>query len=334
MAADPWVKVWWNWYTTRSHLTLSFDALHLGPYFMTLAKASPEQPWLLDLKGRPLSFTAIAQGARMQGPSVERLSQALRDLAKLPGTTSVDVVRLRALEALASDDAATRVKGALDELVDAETMVRRDDDVTYGFTKDGWASYQRSSAYFRVQEHRKKQRAKQEGNAPLTDRDQRSEIRSSSDEEEDARAGAVAPELRVFIEQAIERFERATAETTPRNARPLDGRLLEHMAARIGVDPKRRDLAWWDALGARFRASSFLTRRKKPKPATLLWLIEREDRLKKTIDGEYDDHAKEAEAPPPPKPTPKVRPAGHAATCACATCKAVRVAAHAGGSAT
>lgn len=103
---QPWAKLWWDWYAQRSHVALSFDALHLGGMLLSLAKASPEQRWLLDDSGAPMPLRALAMIARMPGPPkvIER-----------------------------------RMGAALRELQDAGTMEQREDGA-WGFTAPAWRS--------------------------------------------------------------------------------------------------------------------------------------------------------------------------------------------------
>lgn len=115
---EPWAKLWWDWYAQRSHVALSFDALHLGGMLLNLAKASPEQRWLLDDSGAPTPLRALALIARMVGAP-------------------------RAIE--------RRMEAALRELQDAGTMERRGDGA-WGFTEAAWrsqacASRDRTRAY-------------------------------------------------------------------------------------------------------------------------------------------------------------------------------------------
>jgi len=165
MASEPWVKVWWDWYASRSHAELSFDAFHLGPYLMSLAKASPEAPWLLSASGAPKTPLQLGRGARMTGSDAE-------------------------VEA--------RMSRALDELLDAQTLVRGPDGVTLGFTESGWAKYQASEGFFR-----KRRQRSRSGHASVPDpvtRKSRGDLRSqrldtrSEEEVADATSAPAAPQ--------------------------------------------------------------------------------------------------------------------------------------------
>ena len=161
MAPDPWVKVWWSWYASRSHLELSFDALHLGGYLLSLAKASPEPPWVLAPDGSPMSPEKLVQSAHAHGPSPARMEAVLRDVAASKDLPAE--LRLRVLEVLAENSGAERIERALAELVEVGTMVRRDEDGAVGFTRSGWTKYQDQAfgVRQRVAKHREKQKGGQ-----------------------------------------------------------------------------------------------------------------------------------------------------------------------------
>lgn len=119
MRPEPWAKMWWDWYAQRSHVALGFDALHLGGMLLNLAKASPEQRWLLDDSGAPMALRSLALIARMVGAP-------------------------RAIE--------RRIETALQELADAGTMEKREDGA-WGFTEGAWKS-QACDSKFRTRAYR------------------------------------------------------------------------------------------------------------------------------------------------------------------------------------
>ena len=70
MSSDPWAKVWWDWYATRSHLGLSGVALALGPPLMLLCRSSgprlngSDAMYAVHKNGRPYSAREIASIVR------------------------------------------------------------------------------------------------------------------------------------------------------------------------------------------------------------------------------------------------------------------------------
>lgn len=79
--AEPWIKLWWDWYASRSHVLLSFDALHVGPFLLSLAKSSAGR--LVKPDGSPYDPHTLGVLARMTGtrPEIEaRMGIALLEL--------------------------------------------------------------------------------------------------------------------------------------------------------------------------------------------------------------------------------------------------------------
>lgn len=75
---QPWVKLWWDWYSRREHAGLSERALALGGLLLNLAKASPDPGWLLTEAGTGHTPLAIGRLARVQG-SARRVEQLVLD---------------------------------------------------------------------------------------------------------------------------------------------------------------------------------------------------------------------------------------------------------------
>lgn len=121
-SSAPWVKLWWTWFTSRSHAGIGWEALHVGPVLMSLAKVS-EQPtdadgvrWCLDAGGEPIDERAVAPFAQV--------TQA-------------------------------QAKKGIAALVKRGTLVRRDDGAV------GWPNfddYQRSPSAKRMEEKRHRDR--------------------------------------------------------------------------------------------------------------------------------------------------------------------------------
>ncbi len=70
-SSAPWIKLWWTWYTSRSHVGIGWQALAIGPVLMSMAKVSPAPDdedgvrWCLDADGEPLDARAVAGVAQM-----------------------------------------------------------------------------------------------------------------------------------------------------------------------------------------------------------------------------------------------------------------------------
>jgi hypothetical protein len=144
-AAAPWAKVWWTWYSSRSHVSLGPVALALGAPLMLLGRAyakrhsddhgdascdgasdgSGDLVWLRDKSGKPITAGHIA--------GITRFSKA-------------------------------DVESALGELVEAETLVVSEDGV-YGFP-NFWR-YQESAAAARTRKYRGKSKRHGDGHGDV-----------------------------------------------------------------------------------------------------------------------------------------------------------------------
>lgn len=85
MSSRRWFKVKRDWYDTKSHRSLSGDALHLGPLLFYLAdpsweKDTDEAPLLDPGPGTPLTVKDIAEEARWP---VRRVQRALDELCRV-----------------------------------------------------------------------------------------------------------------------------------------------------------------------------------------------------------------------------------------------------------
>jgi len=97
MKAPPWIKLWWDWYTTRSHIGVSGEALALGPVLMLLCRAAqrhsdansdidrPDEAWAVTERNEPVTVKQIAAIARFP---TRTTSRALCELVEA-GTVSV-----------------------------------------------------------------------------------------------------------------------------------------------------------------------------------------------------------------------------------------------------
>lgn len=217
---EPWAKMWWDWYAQRSHVALSFDALHLGGLLLNLAKASPEQRWLLDDSGAAMSLRALAMVARMPGAP-------------------------RVIE--------RRMGAALQELADAGTMERSAVDGAWGFTEAAWksqacASRDRTRAYRGRQKERHGDAGSDApGDGGVTPRsDQRSEDQRK--EEKKKKRSEPPPVTEVAPVEPIEdtaavrmrgHYARLALRLQLHGAESLTGQQwaeLRHLAAELGED--------------------------------------------------------------------------------------------------
>lgn len=63
MSENPWAKIWWDWYASRSHIGLSGVALALGAPLMLLCR---ENGFLSTRCGHPIDVTVLARVTRFQ----------------------------------------------------------------------------------------------------------------------------------------------------------------------------------------------------------------------------------------------------------------------------
>lgn len=110
MSAAPWIKLWWTWYSSRSHLGLSGVALALGPALMLVCRESAERHGdshcdtsgdgfgdgacdavrVVDKRGKPVTAAALANIVRFPVDQVEAALKELVDSETL--TVSADGV--------------------------------------------------------------------------------------------------------------------------------------------------------------------------------------------------------------------------------------------------
>jgi hypothetical protein len=136
MSSAPWAKVWWTWYTSRSHIGLSGVALALGAPLMLICRAAAQR----HSDGHS---DAQCDGACDTQSDVTRDLVWVRDKAGRPITAA----KIAAIARFSVAD----VESALAELVDAETLVLSADGV-YGFP-NFWR-YQESAAAARTRKYR------------------------------------------------------------------------------------------------------------------------------------------------------------------------------------
>lgn len=151
-SSRPWVKVWQTWWSSASHVHLKLETLAVGLRVMSLTGASPDQEgesrFCLRADGGPMSLVVLARECRC---TVGKLAKAI------------------------------------DALIEAGTMVRREDGAI-GFAK--WDEYQLSPRALRDRRKEAKETAAncRQTAAPTTGqtaehspaRGQRSEVRDAS----------------------------------------------------------------------------------------------------------------------------------------------------------
>ena len=264
MAEYPWVKVWWAWYTSRSHSSLSFEALHMGPFLMSLAKSSPEPGWLIQADGTPWTTRDLAREGRVKGPrggSCGRSCDAVMD-------------------------------ACMAQLVAVAPRRRRTVDGAFGFAPESWKRYQ--DGPFAERQRRKRKRDIDVTSAVTChDRSQKSEVRSSlkggararaaappadfSDEMKDLAKAVMAAYLRVCVPAG---FLRHASEPVAAD--------LAALIARAAEGAPGRDLAWFEALIA--RAAARCTWATERRTNGLSWILRDEQRIRQILEGELDDH--------------------------------------------
>jgi hypothetical protein len=144
--ADPWSKIWWSWYSSRSHADLSGIALALGSPLMLMCKASTNARHRDDHSPRD-------SDAPRDGQPYDR-SDAV--CARQPNGRPVTVTAI----ARAAHFSASEVEAALQELIDAGTVYVSADGA-YGFYK--FWTYQESESAGRQRKHRSKDRRDDDG---------------------------------------------------------------------------------------------------------------------------------------------------------------------------
>jgi len=265
-----WVKLWRGWYTTESHLDIGGLALLMGPLLMTLANGSPVRGELRAASSRPISDAALARETRFH----------------------ID-----------------EVKAALAELIEVGTLDRTDDGA---LRFPEFITWQESQSAERMRRHRDRHsdaNSDAPGDALVTTRGQRSEVRGQRSEEEKTPSPTEpGPEV-------VDLFPGADRPDEPRPAAVLDlynslkpkdwskARMTDGRRKQINTRSKHRDLQTLDAWTTYFtRAfSSKFCRgqcppaegRTKPFRADLDWLVKNETNPAKVLEGKFDDTAEE-----------------------------------------
>jgi len=179
MAGAPWAKVWWSWYTSRSHIGLSGVALALGPALMLLGREAYD-------RHNERHCDAGCDGSRDSDGDSARDVIWLVDAQERPITAQLmaSVVRFPLPD----------VQGAMGELVACGTLTVSEDNV-YGFPN--FVRYQETPQARRMRKLRgsKKRHSDASGDAfsdGVRD-DKREEGRGKREEEKEKREGACAP---------------------------------------------------------------------------------------------------------------------------------------------
>lgn len=143
-STDPWCKLWWSFYSSRSHIGIGREALAAGPVIMLLAKQSPPTDggvrWIVMPDGRPVTAADVAHPMQ-------------------------DTKRAAAI--------------GIQRLVERGTLVRREDGAI-GWP--GFDRYQRAPSTPRMQKKRERDRhsdaaSDRHSDAEVTDRGEREEER-------------------------------------------------------------------------------------------------------------------------------------------------------------
>ena len=226
MSEVPWAKIWWDWYASRSHVDLSGVALALGAPLMLICRQSADRHG----DGHGDGHSDVTRS--VTGSVTSGVVWALHQSGKPVTAESLAVVVRFPVDA---------VRAALQELVDAETLVVSDDGV-YGFA-NFWR-YQESRSAARTRRYRA--REKRHSDAPrdasgdarvtrkVTDRDQRSEINPLT-----PKGGKEPARLKQPLEDAV-RAEFFRRNCTSQKAAPsqwLDGCKTVQEALDLGTYP-------------------------------------------------------------------------------------------------
>lgn len=175
--APPWIKFWWTWFSSRSHIGLSGVALASGPALMLLAKTSP-----------------ASHQHRHQLRHGDALSDELRDGLRDGKVVVTWILEKNGKVATPATVAAIirfpvdQVATALQELVDCETLLVSDQGA-YGFPN--FRKYQESPSAERTRKWRDAQDAKKtppderhgDGHGDARGDGKRAEVRGKRDQE-------------------------------------------------------------------------------------------------------------------------------------------------------